>query len=93
MEGGFFGIEQRLWRRNLTWGASQMIMLDVHLNPSVSYQAIGRAFRPGQERKVYPYRLVAAKSLEEDHLIKLCLYIYNKLGHKGAMVKFSAHHL
>lgn len=50
-------------------GASRIIILDVHLNPSVSRQAIGRAFRPGQEKKVYTYRLVAADSLEEeDHL-------------------------
>lgn len=50
-------------------GASRIMILDVHLNPSVSRQAIGRAFRPGQERKVYTYRLVAAESLEEeDHL-------------------------
>lgn len=50
-------------------GASRIIILDVHLNPSVSRQALGRAFRPGQLRKVYTYRLVAAESLEEeDHL-------------------------
>ncbi|GMH23587.1 hypothetical protein Nepgr_025430 [Nepenthes gracilis] len=50
-------------------GASRIIILDVHLNPSVSRQAIGRAFRPGQVRKVYAYRLVAADSPEdEDHL-------------------------
>lgn len=50
-------------------GASRIIILDVHLNPSVSRQAIGRAFRPGQEKKVYSYRLVAAESPEEeDHL-------------------------
>ncbi|KAL2926533.1 Protein CHROMATIN REMODELING 35 [Bienertia sinuspersici] len=50
-------------------GASRIIILDVHLNPSVSRQAIGRAFRPGQEKKVYAYRLIAADSPEEeDHL-------------------------
>ncbi|KAL9231665.1 hypothetical protein vseg_006862 [Gypsophila vaccaria] len=50
-------------------GASRVIILDVHLNPSVSRQAIGRAFRPGQEKKVFVYRLVAAESPEEkDHL-------------------------
>lgn len=49
-------------------GASRVIILDVHLNPSVSLQAIGRAFRPGQTKKVYVYRLVAANSIEvEDH--------------------------
>ncbi|CAO2815011.1 unnamed protein product [Amaranthus hypochondriacus] len=50
-------------------GASRIIILDVHLNPSVSRQAIGRAFRPGQVKKVFSYRLVAADSPEEeDHL-------------------------
>ncbi|KAJ4963628.1 hypothetical protein NE237_023567 [Protea cynaroides] len=47
-------------------GASRILILDVHLNPSVTRQAIGRAFRPGQERKVYTYRLVAADSPEEE---------------------------
>ncbi|XP_047330380.1 protein CHROMATIN REMODELING 35-like [Impatiens glandulifera] len=50
-------------------GASRILILDVHLNPSVTRQAIGRAFRPGQEKKVYVYRLVAAESPEEeDHM-------------------------
>ncbi|KAF8377898.1 hypothetical protein HHK36_031286 [Tetracentron sinense] len=50
-------------------GASRILILDVHLNPSVTRQAIGRAFRPGQERKVYVYRLIAADSPEEeDHI-------------------------
>lgn len=50
-------------------GASRVIILDVHLNPSVTRQAIGRAFRPGQKKKVYVYRLVAAGSPEEeDHI-------------------------
>lgn len=47
-------------------GASRIIILDVHLNPSVTRQAIGRAFRPGQKKKVYSYRLIAGDSPEED---------------------------
>ncbi|KAL2326436.1 hypothetical protein Fmac_025494 [Flemingia macrophylla] len=47
-------------------GASRIIILDVHLNPSVTRQAIGRAFRPGQKKKVFVYRLVAADSPEEE---------------------------
>ncbi|KAK1414437.1 hypothetical protein QVD17_30181 [Tagetes erecta] len=47
-------------------GASRIIILDVHLNPSVTRQAIGRAFRPGQTKKVYTYRLIAAESPEEE---------------------------
>ncbi|RCV30612.1 hypothetical protein SETIT_6G109100v2 [Setaria italica] len=48
-------------------GASRVIILDVHLNPSVTRQVIGRAFRPGQQKKVFIYRLVAADSAEEKH--------------------------
>lgn len=49
-------------------GASRIIILDIHLNPSVTRQAIGRAFRPGQKKKVYAYRLVSADTHEEkDH--------------------------
>ncbi|KAL5790989.1 hypothetical protein ACOSQ2_005877 [Xanthoceras sorbifolium] len=47
-------------------GASRIIILDVHLNPSVTRQAIGRAFRPGQKKKVYAYRLVTAGTHEEE---------------------------
>ncbi|KQJ95949.1 protein CHROMATIN REMODELING 35 [Brachypodium distachyon] len=47
-------------------GASRVVVLDVHLNPSVTRQAIGRAFRPGQQKKVFVYRLVAADSAEES---------------------------
>ncbi|XP_059647643.1 protein CHROMATIN REMODELING 35 [Cornus florida] len=47
-------------------GASRIIILDVPLNPSVTRQAIGRAYRPGQEKKVYTYRLVAANTPEEE---------------------------
>ncbi|KAL5563076.1 hypothetical protein UlMin_032823 [Ulmus minor] len=47
-------------------GASRIIILDVPLNPSVARQAIGRAFRPGQKKKVVAYRLIAADSPEEE---------------------------
>ena len=61
-------------------GASRVVILDVHLNPSVTRQAIGRAFRPGQQRKVYVYRLVAADSPEEsDHQIAFKKEVIPKL--------------
>ncbi|KAL2477056.1 SNF2 domain-containing protein/helicase domain-containing protein [Forsythia ovata] len=47
-------------------GASRIIILDIHLNPSITRQAIGRAFRPGQLKKVYAYRLIATGSPEEE---------------------------
>ncbi|OQU93171.1 hypothetical protein SORBI_3001G494100 [Sorghum bicolor] len=51
-------------------GASRIVILDVHENPAVMRQAIGRAFRPGQSKVVYCYRLVASgSSEEEDHYI------------------------
>lgn len=61
-------------------GASRVIILDVHLNPSVSLQAIGRAFRPGQTKKVYVYRLVASDSIEmEDHKTSFNKELMSKL--------------
>ncbi|KAI3941281.1 hypothetical protein MKW92_035362, partial [Papaver armeniacum] len=48
-------------------GASRLVILDIHLNPSVTRQAIGRAFRPGQTKKVYAYRLISNSPEEEDH--------------------------
>ncbi|KAK9286653.1 hypothetical protein L1049_015053 [Liquidambar formosana] len=61
-------------------GASRILILDVHLNPSVTRQAIGRAFRPGQKRKVYTYRLVAADSPEEeDHLTSFRKELISKM--------------
>lgn len=47
-------------------GASRIIFLDVAWNPSITRQAISRAFRIGQKKKVYVYRLVAAGTYEED---------------------------
>ncbi|XP_006299964.2 protein CHROMATIN REMODELING 35 [Capsella rubella] len=47
-------------------GASRILILDVPLNPSVTRQAIGRAFRPGQTKMVHAYRLIAGSSPEEE---------------------------
>ncbi|KAL1223360.1 Protein CHROMATIN REMODELING 35 [Cardamine amara subsp. amara] len=47
-------------------GASRILIVDVPLNPSVTRQAIGRAFRPGQTKKVHAYRLIAGSSPEEE---------------------------
>ncbi|KAG6670301.1 SNF2 domain-containing protein CLASSY 1-like isoform X1 [Carya illinoinensis] len=45
--------------------ASRVIMLDSEWNPSKTKQAIARAFRPGQQRVVYVYQLLATGTLEE----------------------------
>ncbi|WCJ34712.1 SNF2 domain-containing protein CLASSY 1 [Euphorbia peplus] len=46
--------------------ASRVIMLDSEWNPSKTKQAIARAFRPGQQKVVYVYQLLATGTLEED---------------------------
>ncbi|XP_058084564.1 SNF2 domain-containing protein CLASSY 2-like [Magnolia sinica] len=46
--------------------ASRVVLLDPEWNPSKTKQAIARAFRPGQERVVYVYRLMASGTLEEE---------------------------
>ncbi|XP_047316175.1 SNF2 domain-containing protein CLASSY 1-like [Impatiens glandulifera] len=46
--------------------ASRVILLDSEWNPSRSKQAIARAFRPGQDKMVYVYQLLAKGTLEEE---------------------------
>ncbi|XP_078159787.1 SNF2 domain-containing protein CLASSY 1-like isoform X2 [Carex rostrata] len=46
--------------------ASRIVLLDSEWNPSKTKQAIARAFRPGQEKVVYAYLLLAAGSWEES---------------------------
>lgn len=46
--------------------ASRVILLDSEWNPSKSKQAIARAFRPGQDKVVYVYQLLAGGTLEEE---------------------------
>lgn len=45
--------------------ASRIVLLDSEWNPSKTKQAIARAFRHGQEKKVFVYLLLAASSWEE----------------------------
>jgi DNA repair and recombination RAD54-like protein len=47
-------------------GASRVVLLDVVWNPSVGRQAIGRAYRIGQEKIVYTYNLIAEGSQEKS---------------------------
>lgn len=46
--------------------ASRVIFLDSEWNPSKTKQAMARAFRPGQQKVVYVYQLLATGTLEED---------------------------
>ncbi|VYS53424.1 unnamed protein product [Arabidopsis thaliana] len=46
-------------------GATRVLMLDIIANPCMARQAIELAYHPGQQNKVYSYRLVAADTSEE----------------------------
>lgn len=50
---------------NLT-GANKVVVFDPHWNPAHDMQAMDRAYRFGQTRDVYVYRLVGAGTLEEN---------------------------
>ncbi|CAH8263471.1 unnamed protein product [Arabidopsis lyrata] len=50
-------------------GATRVLMLDIIANPCMARQAIELAYHPGQQNKVYSYRLVAADTSEEDEEI------------------------
>ncbi|OVA02805.1 SNF2-related [Macleaya cordata] len=45
--------------------ASRVVLLDSEWNPSKIKQAVGRAFRPGQEKVVYVYQLLTSGTVEE----------------------------
>ncbi|KAI3951498.1 hypothetical protein MKX01_018614 [Papaver californicum] len=47
-------------------GASRIVMLDVIWNPSVTKQAISRAYRLGQKKVVYTYHLITSETSEEN---------------------------
>ncbi|CAN5971761.1 unnamed protein product [Sphagnum jensenii] len=49
-------------------GASRVVLLEVPWNPAVARQAISRAFRIGQKKKVVVYRLIAADTQEEKNM-------------------------
>ncbi|KGO58488.1 Helicase, C-terminal [Penicillium expansum] len=45
--------------------ANRVVIFDFQFNPTWEQQAIGRAYRIGQEKKVFVYRMVAAGTVEE----------------------------
>ncbi|CAA7033416.1 unnamed protein product [Microthlaspi erraticum] len=47
-------------------GATRVVMMDLIANPCLVRQSIELAYHPGQEKKVYSYRLVAADTSEEE---------------------------
>lgn len=48
------------------FGASRVVIIDDSFNPMYEEQAIGRAYRIGQRRHVYVYRLTVAGTFEES---------------------------
>ncbi|KOS17465.1 Helicase ARIP4 [Escovopsis weberi] len=46
-------------------GANRVVIFDAKWNPVVEQQAVGRAYRIGQEKTVYVYYLLVAGSVEE----------------------------
>ncbi|KAL1224702.1 Protein CHROMATIN REMODELING 35 [Cardamine amara subsp. amara] len=47
-------------------GATRIVMLDIIANPCMARQTIELSHHPGQQNKVYSYRLVAADTSEEE---------------------------
>ncbi|KAL9010123.1 MAG: hypothetical protein Q9173_004912 [Seirophora scorigena] len=47
------------------YGANRVVVLDDHFNPTWEEQAVGRAYRIGQRKHVYVYRLTAGGTFEE----------------------------
>lgn len=47
------------------FGANRVVILDDHFNPMWEKQAIGRAYRIGQQKKVYVYRLTVGGTFEQ----------------------------
>lgn len=48
------------------YGANRVVILDEHFNPAWELQAIGRAYRIGQQKPVYVYRLTAGGTFEQE---------------------------
>jgi SNF2 family DNA or RNA helicase len=46
-------------------GANRIVIFDFSFNPSWEEQAVGRAYRLGQKKKVYVYRMVSGGTVEE----------------------------
>ena len=47
------------------FGANRVVILDDHFNPMWEHQAIGRAYRIGQHKPVYVYRLTVGGTFEQ----------------------------
>ncbi|MCJ1248166.1 hypothetical protein MMC30_005383 [Trapelia coarctata] len=46
-------------------GANRVVIMDSHFNPMHDEQAIGRAYRIGQKKHVYVYRLITGETFEQ----------------------------
>ncbi|KAK4051791.1 hypothetical protein OIV83_002495 [Microbotryomycetes sp. JL201] len=69
---------------NLT-AATTVVLIDQDWNPQVDIQAISRAHRIGQTRKVHVYRFVCQDSVEEQALTRLRKKLYLSAKVMGSM--------
>lgn len=58
-------------------GANRVVIFDIKWNPTIDQQAIGRAYRIGQNKEVFVYRFMVAGTFEENlhnkHVFKMQL--------------------
>ena len=48
------------------WGANRVVIFDFKFNPILEEQAVGRAYRIGQQKEVFVYRFVAGGTFEDS---------------------------
>jgi SNF2 family DNA or RNA helicase len=48
------------------WGANRVVIFDFKFNPILEEQAVGRAYRIGQQKDVFVYRFVAGGTFEDS---------------------------
>ena len=81
------------------FGANRIVILDDHFNPMWEQQAIGRAYRIGQKKHVYVYRLTVGGTFEQaiqnQALFKeqLATRVVDKMNTSRSALKGAGHYL